>query len=176
MLMRVLLALALAAVAGIANARIAASQGLPSPCRARSADLATLEKRMARLERRIAKARPAADEAAPKKTLSKDQAALLEVLFQIHCLKVRQETDEAASGFQESKKPKTRGSKFHSAPRPSTPDQVPDADAQRSQITNTTNDGEIAVSSRRGRRHTRASNTNSKGNVITTHAPNTPRY
>ncbi len=110
MLARILLLLAALGVgAGIAATQPAPGPKLPAPCRAKPAgDLAALEKRKERLERQIAKARaakPAEAEGSSKK-LGKSQAALLEVLFQIQCLKVRQEmasaeaasTDDATDG------------------------------------------------------------------------------
>jgi esterase/lipase superfamily enzyme len=131
MLTRILLVLVLGAGAGIANAQTAAkpqavtspqtvvaNPSLPAPCRARSPDdLPALEKRKARLElslaARAAKQAPArgpgADELAPK-SLSKTKAALLEVTFQIHCLKLRQAA--AAGPVSETLEAKPRASKF----------------------------------------------------------------
>jgi esterase/lipase superfamily enzyme len=125
MLSRILLVLALAAGAGIANAQMAAGQGLRSPCRGQAADLPALEKRKARLEERIAKARKKrAEEPAPK-ALSKDQAMLLEVLFQIHCLQVRQEAAEADAELEASPRPGTRGTFKKRSARPPAPPQPP---------------------------------------------------
>jgi esterase/lipase superfamily enzyme len=97
MLARILLVLAAFGLgAGLASGQSqpapAADPSLPAPCRAKAAeDLPALEKRKERLERQIAKARaakPAAEET-PAKKLTKSQAALLDVLFQIQCHQVR---------------------------------------------------------------------------------------
>jgi esterase/lipase superfamily enzyme len=129
MLIRIVVLLALAAGAGMAGARPAASQEGASSCRARPTDLPALEKSKARLERRIAKSQPASIEAAPK-ALSKDQTALLDVLLQIHCLKL-QETAGAdlAADARKRTASKTRGtSKVRSAVPPPPTDQRAEAD------------------------------------------------
>jgi esterase/lipase superfamily enzyme len=100
MLARILLVLAaLGLGASLASSQSqpapATDLSLPAPCRTKSAeDLPALEKRKERLERQIAKARaakPAAEETAATK-LTKSQAALLDVLFQIQCHQVRQQS------------------------------------------------------------------------------------
>jgi esterase/lipase superfamily enzyme len=100
MLTRILLTLAAVGISGgMASSQPAAELGLPAPCRTKAAgDLPALETRKERLERQIAKARatkPAPEEEAdpktPTKTLSKTQAALLDVLFQIQCHNMRQQ-------------------------------------------------------------------------------------
>jgi esterase/lipase superfamily enzyme len=102
MLTRILLVLAaLGLGAGIASSQsqLATDLDLPAPCRAKAAGdkaaegLGALEKRKESLERQIAKARatkPAAEEAGARK-LTKTQAALLDVLFQIQCHQLRQQ-------------------------------------------------------------------------------------
>jgi len=102
MLARTLLVLAVLGVgAGLASGQTQppADRSLPAPCRTKAKDnLEALEKRRERLQRQIAEARaarPAKEEGAARK-LTKNQAALLEVLFQIQChqvqLQVAQET------------------------------------------------------------------------------------
>ena len=125
LLTRVLLALAALGVgAGIASSQPAAELKLPAPCRSKAAeDLSALEKRKERLERQVAQARAAtpATEGAGAKKLSKSQAALLEVLFQIQCHKMRQQTASPEPSPVKRATPKRRA-----APRP--PD--PPAEAQ----------------------------------------------
>ena len=102
MLARILLALAAVSLgAGLASGQSqpapAADLRLPAPCRNKAAeDLASLETRKERLERQIAKARaakPGTEETAAKQ-LTKSQATLLDVLFQIQCHQVRQQSAE----------------------------------------------------------------------------------
>jgi esterase/lipase superfamily enzyme len=98
MLTRTLLTVAaLGLGAGMAGSQPVADLNLPGPCRTKAAeDLPALEKRKERLERQIAVARaasPAAEGGAKK--LSKSQAALLDVLFQIQCHKLRQQAASA---------------------------------------------------------------------------------
>ena len=121
MLTRILLTL-VAIGAGIAGGQAAADDlNLPVPCRVKAAeDLPALEKRQERLERRIAQARAAksaADEEAGSTTLSKSQAALLGVLFQIQCHKLRQQTASAEPSAAERVAPKRRAV----APAPDAP-------------------------------------------------------
>ena len=84
----------------------------PSPAASRPRRiLPALEKRRERLERRIAQARAAksaADEEPGSTTLSKSQAALLGVLFQIQCHKLRQQTASAEPSAAERVAPKRR--------------------------------------------------------------------
>jgi esterase/lipase superfamily enzyme len=89
----VLFLIAVTAAVGAAHSQPTGLVALPEPCRAqRLDDLAALEKRKERLERAIARAREnpgtAKDEAT---SLSKSQEDLLEVLFQIDCVKAKQE-------------------------------------------------------------------------------------
>jgi esterase/lipase superfamily enzyme len=124
LLTRVLLALAaLGLAAGIASSQPAAELKLSSPCRAKAAeDLPALEKRKKRLERQVAQARaadPAAAGGAGARKLSKSQAALLEVLFQIQCHKMRQQAASAEPSAVKRTAPKRRA-----APR------APDAPAE----------------------------------------------
>jgi esterase/lipase superfamily enzyme len=92
---RILLVLGVvAATASLGNGQPIADTRLPEPCRVKAAeDLPALEKRKQRLEREIARSKQADANA---KVLTKTQADLLEVLFQIDCLKIRQGTTVAA--------------------------------------------------------------------------------
>jgi esterase/lipase superfamily enzyme len=113
LLTRVLLALAALGVgAGIASSQPAADLNLPAPCRAKAAeDLPALEKRKKRLERQVALARasgPEVAEGAGARKLSKSQVALLEVLFQIQCHKLRQQTAGAEPSAVDRAAPKRR--------------------------------------------------------------------
>src|SRR5262245_53609857 len=97
MLTRILLVLAaLGLGAGIAasQSQPAANRDLPARCRAWAADdLEVLEKRKERLESQIAKTRAgkSAAEEAGGRTLTKSQAALLDVLFRIQCQQLLQQ-------------------------------------------------------------------------------------
>ena len=95
MLARILLVVGVvAAAASVGNGQPASDLRLPQPCRVKTAeDLPALEKRKQRLEREIARSKQAD---ANLKALTKAQAELLEVLFQIDCLKIRQGTTAAA--------------------------------------------------------------------------------
>jgi esterase/lipase superfamily enzyme len=88
---RILLVLGVVAcTASVGNGQPIADPRLPEPCRVKAAeDLPALEKRKQRLEREIARGKQADANA---KALTKTQAELLEVLFQIDCLKIRQGT------------------------------------------------------------------------------------
>ena len=138
MLTRILLTLAAIGVwagiaAGVASGQPAADLNLPAPCRAKAAeDLAALERRQQRLQRRIALARaakPAAEEEAGGTQLSKSQAALLDVLFQIQCHKLRQQTAGAEPSAAERVAPKRRSAApvpdAPGAPRPPAPPPPP---------------------------------------------------
>jgi esterase/lipase superfamily enzyme len=90
----------IAAAAGVSHSQPAGSPGLPESCRTRpSQGLAALEKRKERLERAIARAREKPGKSAKKedrsKTLTRSQKELLRVLFQIDCVKARQEMAKA---------------------------------------------------------------------------------
>jgi esterase/lipase superfamily enzyme len=89
--------------AAIASGQSAPGPASSGPCRAKAAEgLSVLEKRKEVLERRLALARAArrsppgasAEDATGSK-LTKTQAALLDVLFRIQCLQLRQETARA---------------------------------------------------------------------------------
>ncbi|HEY1244212.1 MAG TPA: alpha/beta hydrolase, partial [Hyphomicrobiaceae bacterium] len=111
MLARILLSLAvLGGAAAIACGQSAPEPALSGPCRTKAGEaLPALEKRKAVLERRLAVARaarrspsgaPAENEIgqkAPTRTqvITKTQAALLDVLVRIHCLRLRQEAAQA---------------------------------------------------------------------------------
>jgi esterase/lipase superfamily enzyme len=94
MLTRFLLVLAaLGLGAGIASSQSqpAADLKLPAACRGKATEsLDLLEKRKERLEQKIAAARAAKPERADAKKLTKTQAALLDVLFQLQCYQMRQ--------------------------------------------------------------------------------------
>ena len=116
MLTRILLTVATLGVgAGVAGSQPLADLNVPGPCRSKTVeDLPALEGRKDRLERQIAEARAAkaVGETSAKK-LSKSQVALLEVLFQIQCHKMRQ---QAASA--EPAEPSIRASKRRSVVSP----------------------------------------------------------
>jgi esterase/lipase superfamily enzyme len=126
MLTRFLLALAalcLGASIASSQSRPTGDLGLPPPCRAKAAeDLPALEKRKERLERQIAQARAAkpAEEEAGAKELSKSQAALLDVLFQIQCQQMRQRTParETAEVEASDRPPVSRMPKRRAVARP----------------------------------------------------------
>jgi esterase/lipase superfamily enzyme len=110
MLTRILLTIAALGVgAGVAGSQPLADLNLPGPCRTKAAeDLPALESRKARLERQIAEARAAKAVAETStKKLSKSQVALLDVLFQIQCHKMRQQAasaEPAAPAIRASKR------------------------------------------------------------------------
>src|SRR5262245_20770539 len=124
MLWRILLMLA-AICAGACIASGQPAEDLPGPCRLKvGEDLAALEKRRESLERRIALARAAkraTEEEVGATKLGKSQAALLDVLFQIQCHKLRQQTASAEARPAESAVP--------AAPKRRAAVPVPDADA-----------------------------------------------
>jgi esterase/lipase superfamily enzyme len=112
MLTRILLTMAaLGLGAGIAGGQPVADVNLPKPCRTKAAeDLPALAKRKERLERQIAEARGAKPaEATGARKLSKSEAALLEVLFQIQCQKLRQQAANAEPPAPALRASKRRG-------------------------------------------------------------------
>jgi esterase/lipase superfamily enzyme len=92
--------IAVAAVADAGRSQPPGALVLPEPCRTPPSDgLAALEKRKEHLERSIARTRDTADKSVPggdaAKALTKSQTDLLEILFQIDCVKARQEMAKA---------------------------------------------------------------------------------
>jgi esterase/lipase superfamily enzyme len=96
MLARILaLVLVLGTGAGLANGQSAASPGArpgaPGPCSVTPQEgLAALQQRKERLQRKVAAEEARQPAGAVPKTLTKAQAALLDVVFQIRCVEMRQ--------------------------------------------------------------------------------------
>jgi esterase/lipase superfamily enzyme len=109
MLARIMLFLFAVSVAAVSVGHSQSTGSLPEPCRAqRLGDLAALEKRKERLEQAIARVRDKAGTTKDEdkaRSLSKSQEELLDVLFQIDCVKAKQELATAAIDAVPSPKP-----------------------------------------------------------------------